>query len=347
VILSFPDLYLLIQFTFSVMSSLDESVLNAKVGIIGSGLIGRSWAMLFAAAGYRVSLYDSEVGAVGKAKSLILEQLDSLHQQKLLRGSLAVSQQHSLISEAHSLEDCVLNSVYVQECVPENLELKQKIFSAIDEVVDDEEVVLASSSSCIPPSKFSENLKHRSQIIVAHPVNPPYFVPLVEIVPAPWTSEAIKQKARKMMEIIGQSAITLKKEIAGFALNRIQYAVINECWRLVEDDLLSVEDVDRVMKDGLGPRYAFMGPFETIHLNAEGVGNYCLRYGETIWNVSQTFGPTPRLAPDDQITKRIEDELAEKIPLDQLEHRRQWRDDRLAELVKLKMTAQNRSGNIE
>lgn len=139
------------------------------------------------------------------------------------------------------------------------------------------------------------------------------------------------------MDNIGQSAVTLKKEAAGFALNRVQYALLNECWRLVKDDLLSVEDVDRVMKDGLGCRYAFMGPFETIHLNAEGVKSYCERYGETIWNVSQTFGPIPRITPDDDVAVRIDQEMVKIIPLDKLEERRQWRDDRLAQLTKVKI----------
>lgn len=110
------------------MSSLLDSALNSKVGIIGSGLIGRSWAMIFAAAGYRVSLYDAEADAVAKAQKLILEQLHSLQRQGLLRGKLDPDQQAALISEAHTLEDCVLNAVYVQECVPENLELKKQVF---------------------------------------------------------------------------------------------------------------------------------------------------------------------------------------------------------------------------
>ena len=109
-------------------SSLGDFVLNGKVGIVGSGLIGRSWAMLFAAAGYRVSLYDSMPEAVANAQKLIFDQLRTLSEQGLLRGKLSVDQQYSLVSEAHSLEDCVLNAVYVQECVPENLDLKRKIF---------------------------------------------------------------------------------------------------------------------------------------------------------------------------------------------------------------------------
>ncbi len=105
-----------------------ETALNPKVGIVGSGLIGRSWAMLFAAGGYRVSLYDSFPDAVSKARQLIHEQLSALYQRGLLRGTLTLQQQFDLITEAHSLEDCVTNASYIQECIPEKLELKQQIF---------------------------------------------------------------------------------------------------------------------------------------------------------------------------------------------------------------------------
>ncbi|OQV17806.1 Lambda-crystallin-like protein [Hypsibius exemplaris] len=322
--------------TFKMSDSLSSAVMSEKVGIIGSGLIGRSWAMLFAAGGFRVSLYDSQENAVAEARKLILQQLTTLQQQGLLRGTLSVEAQFELITEAHSLEDCVTNASYIQECVPENLELKIKLFTLIDQFVDDPDMVLASSSSCIPPSQFSENLTHRAQVLVAHPVNPPYFVPLVELVPAPWTLPHITDKARAYQTKIGQSAVTLRREIPGFALNRIQYAILNECWRLVADKVLSPEDVDTVMKDGLGPRYAFMGPFETIHLNAEGVTSYCDRYADTIYRVSETFGPTPTMTPGGDVCNEIEKEIVKTIPIAELAARRQWRDDRLAELSKLK-----------
>lgn len=139
------------------------------------------------------------------------------------------------------------------------------------------------------------------KVIVSHPVNPPYYVPLVEIVPAPWTNPEIVLKTRQIMEEIGQAPVSLSREIEGFALNRIQYvfklneivftlfiidtdssiyfryAILNEVWRLVNDKILSVEDIDKVMSEGLGMRYAFLGALETAHLNAEGMKSYCER----------------------------------------------------------------------
>ena len=136
-------------------------------------------------------------------------------------------------------------------------------------------------------------MKHKAQFIVAHPCNPPYHTPMVELVPAPWTSQEVRDGARRLMQEVGQGPVSLSREVPGFVLNRMQYSILNECWRLIRDGVVSPQDLDVVMKDGMGMRYAFMGPMETIHLNAEGTQNYCDRYGDTIYNVSSDLGPIP------------------------------------------------------
>ncbi|KAJ8785686.1 hypothetical protein J1605_007283 [Eschrichtius robustus] len=119
------------------------------------------------------------------------------------------------------------------ECVPENLELKKQLFAQLDGIVGDQ-VVLSSSSSCLLPSRLFSGLVHVKQCLVAHPVNPPYYVPLVELVPHPETAPATVDRTYALMRKIGQSPVKLTKEVDGFALNRLQYAVISEAWRLVE-----------------------------------------------------------------------------------------------------------------
>ena len=143
------------------------------------------------------------------------------------------------------------------------------------------------------PSKISDCLVHKAQFIVAHPCNPPYHTPMVELVPAPWTSQEVRDQTRALMSAVGQGPVSLSREVPGFVLNRMQYSLLNECWRLIRDGIVSPQDLDVVMKDGMGMRYAFMGPMETIHLNAEGTQNYCDRYGDTIFNVSSDLGPIP------------------------------------------------------
>jgi len=315
-------------------SDSNQSQDSRKVGIIGSGLIGRSWAMLFASAGYKVVLFDSDPKQLSSALADILEGLNGLEKKKLLRGKFDAETTYDLISCAESLTECVSDAKYIQECIPESLELKKKLFLELDTLVGDT-TILASSTSCIPASEFSAEMTRRSQVIVVHPTNPPFYCPLTEVVPAPYTSQLVKDATIAILKEIGQSPILLKKELPGFALNRIQYALISECFRLIEDDAISVADMDKVMTEGLGMRYAFMGPLQTCHLNAEGMANYCERYGDTIYNVASTFGPTPVFGGP--VAERIAAELTERIPLDQLAERRRWRDVRLAELAKLKL----------
>ncbi|XP_037081998.1 lambda-crystallin homolog isoform X1 [Pollicipes pollicipes] len=304
-----------------------------KVGIVGSGLIGRSWAMLFAGAGYQVSLFDAVDSQIPGALDDIRSQLDQMERHGMLRGDLTADQQLQLITGAKDLAECVSGAVHVQECVPERLELKQQVFEQLDRLTDGS-TVLSSSTSCLGSSKFTQTLQHRSSCLVAHPVNPPFYVPLVELVPAPWTDPEVVRRTRELMLEIGQDPVTLGKEMPGFALNRIQYAILNECWRLIADGVLDVQDVDSLMKSGLGPRYAFMGPLETAHLNAEGMANYCDRYSKTVFSVSETFGPVPRM--EGKLAEEVDTQMTRIVPLEKLQERRAWRDARLAALARLK-----------
>uniref|UniRef100_A0A2L2Y1J0 L-gulonate 3-dehydrogenase n=1 Tax=Parasteatoda tepidariorum TaxID=114398 RepID=A0A2L2Y1J0_PARTP len=289
--------------------------------------------MLFASTGYSVGIYDVESFKVDEALADIKIQLQKLKELGYLRGKLSETEQFNLIHKCNTLEECVSGSIHVQECVFENVELKKKVFKDMDKYVS-KNGVLCSSTSCFPASSFTDELVHRSQVVVGHPVNPPYYVPLVEIVPAPWTDPSVVDKTRALMAEIGQKPVVLKKELPGFALNRIQYALIDECYRIYQDGIMSLEDIETSICDGLGLRYAFIGPLETCHLNAEGMRDYCNRYGEGIYKVSQTFGPNPLMEGEE--LQRLDEDICKISPLEKMSERRQWRDARLSALSKMK-----------
>ncbi|XP_004854932.1 lambda-crystallin homolog isoform X1 [Heterocephalus glaber] len=309
------------------------------VVIVGSGLIGRSWAMLFASGGFKVKLYDIEQQQITNALENIRKEMKLLEQSGSLKGTLSVGQQLSLISGCSNIAEAVEGAMHIQECVPENLELKRKIFAQLDRIVDDR-VILSSSSSCLLPSKLFAGLTHMKQCIVAHPVNPPYYIPLVELIPHPETALTTVDRTHALMKSIGQSPVRVLKEIDGFVLNRLQYAIISEAWRLVEEGIVSPGDLDLVMADGLGMRYAFIGPLETMHLNAEGMLNYCDRYSEGMKRVLKTFGPIPEFSG--ATVEKVNQAMCAKVPNDpgHLAARRQWRDDCLMRLAQLKRQEQ-------
>uniref|UniRef100_A0A4W4HHY7 L-gulonate 3-dehydrogenase n=1 Tax=Electrophorus electricus TaxID=8005 RepID=A0A4W4HHY7_ELEEL len=300
-----------------------------------SGLIGRSWAMVFLSGGYKVKLYDSQPGQASKAITEIRSVLE-LQEAQMLRGKLSASEQLALLSSHDDLSQALEGAFFVQECVYEDLETKQAVFQAVERHVG-EGVVLSSSTSCLMPSSVFSLVQNRTRCLVAHPVNPPYYVRLVELVPHPETLHVVMDTARDLMTEVGQAPVCLRKEIDGFALNRVQYAIIAECWRLVKDDIISVKDIDLVMSEGLGMRYAFIGPIETMHLNApEGLEDYLTRYRFGMSRVLSSFGPVPEF--DGEAAARISKEICELIPGDQehLSARRERRDQLLMELAKLK-----------
>jgi L-gulonate 3-dehydrogenase len=298
------------------------------IGVVGVGLIGRAWANVFARAGWDVRLWDPDAAALSNAPALIEASLRDVARHGLATDPAAAARR---LTVAASLDDAVKGAELVQESGPERIEIKQELFARLDAAAAPE-TILATSSSFIITSRFAAGLKGRHRCLVAHPVNPPHVVPIVELSGAEFTSAETIARARAIFAAVGQVPIVVKREIDGFILNRMQAVLLSEAMRLVGEGYVSAEDLDKTIRDGLGLRWAFMGPFETIELNAPGgIPDYCARYGETLLRTSSA-PVTPDVWGKENIARAAASWGRSPSPEDILEKQR-WRDDRLAALV--------------
>jgi 3-hydroxyacyl-CoA dehydrogenase len=167
------------------------------------------------------------------------------------------------------LQTCLASACYVQECAPENIEVKRTLFAQLGRYAPGD-AVLASSSSALRMSEIAGELTCRSRCLVAHPGNPPYLLPVVELVPAPFTDASTADFAEALLSSVGMSPVRVRREVEGFVFNRLQGAVLREAYCLVRDGVATPEDVDRVMRDGPGRRWCILGPFEVAELNTRG-----------------------------------------------------------------------------
>lgn len=308
----------------------------ARVAIVGSGFIGRAWAISYARAGNDVVLWDRDGDAPAKALDYIDGVLGTLDENGLLNGN-SPADVRARMSAAGTLEDALDGADHVQENTPEVVEVKREIYTRLDALAGPD-TVLASSTSGILPSAFTEHLEGRARCLIVHPINPPYLVPAVEVVPAPWTDPAVVARTRDFLIAAGHAPIVMKKEIDGFVMNRMQGALLQEAFRLVEEGYASVEDVDIGIRDGLALRWSFMGPFETIDLNAPGgVRDYVERYHPLFTRMHET---QQHMADwKGGLLDGIEADRRKKLPKDKLVERQVWRDRRLMALAAHKRRA--------
>jgi len=298
---------------------------DKRVAVVGSGLIGRAWAIVFAGAGCRVALYDSVNGVAAKARDLVTEGLRELAGHGVVSDAAAAA---ARVRSATDLADALDGATFVQENTPETVEAKRAIFAELDRLAAPD-AILASSTSTIVASLFTEQLEGRHRCLVAHPVNPPHLVPLVELVGAPWTTPETIAAAKAFYEAVGQVPIVVRKEIEGFILNRLQAVLLSEAFRLVQSGHVTPQDLDKTLKDGLGMRWSFMGPFETIELNAPaGIPDYCARYGPSLARLSAA---DPAIYAGDNLARLLA--LWGQAPdADEVASHMRWRDRRLAAL---------------
>ena len=303
-----------------------------NVGVIGGGLIGASWAAIFSKSGFNVFVYDPFPNVFETYKSRVTSFLEEL---KSIDETINIEESLNRISANVTIEDLCSNVEYIQESAPEILSVKQELFAKLDNLAPDE-VVIGSSSSAMPISSITQNLKGQNRCIIAHPANPPHLIPCVEICPGENTSNKTIEKTKEIFTASGASIVNVKKEIDGFILNRLQGALLNEAMRLYSDGYASSDEIDATIRDGLGLRWAFMGPFETIDLNAPGgIKDYISRYGPMYIEMAKNQTKIPDWS--EEAGKKLEIERRKILGHDELENRAKKRNQLLKSLRKVKI----------
>ncbi len=231
--------------------------------IAGAGLMGSSMAQIFAQYGYKVILFDIFEEAIGKGKELItINQKASIEE-----GSITEELSKQIIKNISFSTDvsCFSKADYVIEAIVEKLSIKKKFWEEVSAIAP-EDSVLTTNTSGLSITKIAEAVKKPERFAGMHWVNPPHIVPLVEVISGDKTSQEAVEIARDLAISIHKKPVIVKKDVKGFVLNRLQYAVLREALYIAENDIADLEDVDNVMKYGLGMRYACIGPFETVDL---------------------------------------------------------------------------------
>jgi len=253
------------------------------IAIVGAGLMGHGIAQVFAVAGHRVRVFDAHQGALDTLHRRIAANLDQLG---IARGPEALVTGHADLGEAVAGADLVI------EAAPEKLELKQAIFADLVRLVHPD-AVLASNTSVIPIGDIGRGLPSGERILGTHWWNPPFLVPLVEVVGTPATSPDIIAGVIALLSAVGKVPVHVKKDVPGFVGNRLQHALWREAIAIVAEGIADAETVDTVVKASFGRRLAVLGPIE----NADLVGTDLTLdiHNVVLKHLDRSTGPSPYL----------------------------------------------------
>lgn len=271
-----------------------------RVCCIGAGPIGAGWTASFLAKAYTVTAYVHEPGEETSLRSLVETAWVSLESLGLEEGASLDN-----LRCTSDLAEAVVDAEFVQESAPENMQLKQALYEKLGRLVP-ANVVIASSTSGLPMSDIQARCSTSHRTVVGHPFNPPYLLPLVEIVGGAATDPAVVQWLVDFYRIAGKAPLVLKKEVPGFVATRLQEAIWREALHMIANDEATVEDIDFAIVNGPGPRWAMMGPCLTYHIGGgEGGMAYCL----------DQFGPALKLAwsrlDAPELTQTLREQLIE------------------------------------
>jgi ketoreductase RED1 len=277
--------------------NVDHAYAGKTAVIVGGGVIGASWAALFLVNGLKVVISDPDPDIATKARALIAAALPVLkalgYDEPDLQGKLSFEKDNA---------KAVAHADIVQECGPEKVDFKQALWKTI-EAAAPKDALLFSSSSTIPASVQFTQMADPSRLVVGHPFNPPHLMPLVEVVPTPQTDPAITARALDFYRSVGKVALEIKKEIPGFVANRLQAAIFQESVYLVSEGVVTLDQLDDVVTNSLGIRWATSGPFLSFHLGGGpgGLAHFMAHLGPPMELAWQRLGK----ASFDEATKAL------------------------------------------
>ncbi|SDV46350.1 3-hydroxyacyl-CoA dehydrogenase [Chitinasiproducens palmae] len=303
---------------------------HGKIAIVGGGSIGVAFAVVFARAGHAVGLFDPDAERRAAVPGEFAQRVRGLAAFGLLDEPADVLLRRLSIDD--TLSDAVAGAMLVQECAPERLDLKASLFAELDRLAASD-AVLASASSALPASAFAAALPGAHRCLIAHPGNPPYLIPVIELVPASFTDAATVARADAIYRGAGLSPVHVRREIEGFVFNRLQGALLREAYCLVRDGVASVDDIDTVVRDGLGLRWSVIGPFETVDLNTRGgIASHAEKLGPAYARMGAERGQHDPWTPE--LVAEVNAQRRQAVPLDQWQARVDWRDRELMALVR-------------
>ncbi|MDZ5077580.1 3-hydroxyacyl-CoA dehydrogenase NAD-binding domain-containing protein [Nesterenkonia sp. HG001] len=267
------------------------------IACIGAGTIGGGWAAYFLARGHRVKVWDPAPDAEARLTRLIDAAWPALEQLDMLEGA-----DRDAWSVHTDLAEAVDGVGFVQESAPEDLTLKRRLLAELDAVTAPE-IVVGSSTSGYGMTEMAAEVSRPERFVVGHPFNPPYLIPLVEVVGGEGTSPEVVDWAARFYTALGKSVIRMDREVPGFIANRLQEALWREALHMVDNGEATVEQIDRSIRDGPGLRWPMHGPMLTFHLagGEGGMAHMLDHFGPSLkspWTRLQAPELTPELRGD-------------------------------------------------
>ena len=304
-----------------------------SIAIIGTGVIGSSWAAFYASKGFQVKMWDVDADLCQKGHQQAVDTIELLQAQGILSDD-RVAESISGIETTSGLEQAVENVQLVQESVAENYEIKQQVFKALDAHTG-ADVILASSSSGLLMTPIQQVTNHPGRCLIAHPFNPPHLIPLVELVPGDGTDERTISNMKIFYEKLGKVPVVLKKAVPGHIANRLALALWREAVDLVAKGIASVEDVDKAVSAGPGLRWAVMGPHMIYHLGGGegGMDHFIDHFAPAVKVWWESLASWTTLPPEAKAM--LIDGLKEEMGDRTLSDVNRWRDEKLIQLLKV------------